>query len=108
MEKTGRRTFIMLLALGIILAAGAHASRAGTGARTGGEAGEALCGALGTSSLCLSPECSGARSMSDGTPCSMADVPAGYCYHQVCNVVAPPPVPGASLHRMRVIRQPAP
>ncbi len=59
---------------------------------------------VGPCSLSLSPECSGARNMTDGICGMMSDIPAGYCCHRQCDSAGPPYLPERYLYRMRVLR----
>jgi hypothetical protein len=103
LEKEGLRALIVVA---LLFAALAVSVMAGDGR---GSSAEAACSGLlrhvGTCSLCLSSECSCARNLSDGIHGSMADMPAGYCHHQVCDVTAPPSLPRCSLYEMRILRK---
>lgn len=105
MEKSGLTVIVLLLFLCASLVACICASHAGfTGGASDREARSAAIQTMGFSSLCLSPECTGARNMTEGICGSMTDIPAGYCCHEMCNVVSPPPLPGRSLYRMEIVR----
>lgn len=105
MEKTGRVTAVILLILFASLIACVRVSQIGSTEGFNDElASRALTQTIGVCSLCLSPECAGARNMTEGFYCSMADIPAGYCAHQICDVVSAPSFAGSSLYEISLKR----